>query len=150
LLRIPDQPNSQVYSLLVQEKNQDTVSITKTPPHTYTNAKTTITNPKHNPSESIVRLSTSLTVFPSVVLLSVGSHWFPSVSTLCSLANYTAGTHQQHPCIIQMVCRSPIDQHCTCSTCFCLLLDSPLSIISVSEKGQKMEGAGDRRGLEDG
>jgi hypothetical protein len=47
------------------------VSIVKTPPDTYTNAKTTITNPKHNPSESIVCLSTSLTVFLLVVLPSV-------------------------------------------------------------------------------
>jgi hypothetical protein len=66
-------------------------------------AKTQLQSPKHNPNESNVRLSASLAVVPSVVLLSVASHWFPSVSTPCSLANYKAGT-RQHPCIIWGVC----------------------------------------------
>jgi hypothetical protein len=86
------------------------------------------TNPKRNPSESIVHLSVSLTVFLPVVLLSVGSHWFPSASTPCSLANYTAETHQQHPCIIQRIRRSPIDWHCIFPTHFCLLLNSPFPL----------------------
>jgi hypothetical protein len=102
------------------------VSIIEMPQDTYKNAQITITNPKHNPSESIVCLSVSLTVFLLAVLPSVASQRFPSVTTPCSLANYTAGTHQQYPSITQRVHRSQIDQHCTCSVCFCLLLNSPL------------------------
>jgi hypothetical protein len=97
----------------------------------YTTSKTLLQSPNHNPNESKVCLSASLTVFPSVVLPSVASHYFPTASTShyfptastpCSLANYEAGTRQQHLCIIQRVCQSPIDRHCILFGLFLLQL----------------------------
>jgi hypothetical protein len=129
--RIPDQPNAQTYSLLPASLGVDAVSTVETPSDTYTTAKTQLQSPRHNPNESNVRLSASLTVFPSVILPSVASHWFPTVSTPWSLANYEAGTHQQHPCIIQRGCQSPIDQHCIRSTCFCF--NSTLPSVTSAE-----------------
>jgi hypothetical protein len=126
-----DRRSTQCASVWPTSSGDDAVSIIETPSDTYTTAKTQLQSPKHNPNESNVCLSASLTTFPSVVLPSVASHWFPTASTPRPPANHEAGTRQQHPCIIQKVCQSLIDRHCTHLTCFCF--NSTLPSVASAE-----------------